>query len=140
MSGTDARIRLKTLIFLLITIFSNCVGDLSLKWGMGHQRQHFSFTPRVFLQTLFSPWVLIGVVLLIVWLLSRMALLSWADLSYVLPLTSLGYVLTAILGRFFLYERVSWSRWSGTLLIVAGTAMVGLMTRPNTTAQQKDNS
>src|SRR5256885_13128531 len=34
-----------------------------------------------YVQALFNPWVAVGVSLLIVWLLSHMALLSWADLS-----------------------------------------------------------
>ena len=37
--------------------------------------------------------------LLILWMLSRMTLLSWADLTYVLPVTALGYVLTVLMGR-----------------------------------------
>lgn len=138
MSGGSTRIRAKTQLFLIITIVTNCLGDFFLKWGMGHQEQSFSFSPRIFLETLFSPWVLAGVVLLILWLLSRMALLSWADLSYVLPLTSLGYVLTAVMGRLFLNEHVSWARWSGTLLIVIGTAIVGFLTRPDTTSAREE--
>ena len=49
----------------------------------------------------------------IVWLLSHMALLSWADLSYVLPVTSIAYVLVALVGRFLLHEQVSPARWVG---------------------------
>ena len=64
--------------------------------------------------------------LLILWLLARMALLSWADLSYVLPVTSLGYVGNALMGRFFLNEQITPERWMGTLLIVGGVALVGL--------------
>lgn len=138
MTGGSARIRAKTQLFLIITIVTNVLGDFSLKWGMEHQSRSFSFAPTAFLETLFSPWVLAGVALLILWLLTRMALLSWADLSYVLPLTSLGYVLTAAMGRVFLHERVSWARWSGTLLIVLGTAIVGLLTRPDTTSREKE--
>jgi uncharacterized membrane protein len=70
--------------------------------------------------------------LLIVWLLSRMTLLSWADLSYVLPVTSLGYVLVALLGRWLLDERITATRWAGILLIVAGVALVGSGTAPQT--------
>ena len=51
--------------------------------------------------------VLLGVSLLILWLLSRMALMSWADLSFVLPITSIGYVLSALVGKFFLAENIS---------------------------------
>ena len=56
---------------------------------------------------LFHPWVALGVVLLILWLLSRMALLSWADLSYVLPVTSVGYVLVALIGKLLLNEPIT---------------------------------
>jgi uncharacterized membrane protein len=69
--------------------------------------------------------VAVGVSLLILWLLSGMALLSWADLSYVLPVTSLGYVANVAMGHYFLNERITAQRWAGTLLIVAGTALVG---------------
>ena len=70
--------------------------------------------------------------MLILWMLSRLTLLSWADLSFVLPVTSLGYVLAALMGKLFLAEEVSWPRWAGTLLIVAGIALVGA-TYPRTT-------
>ena len=56
---------------------------------------------------LFQPWVALGVLLLILWMLSRMALLSWADLSYVLPVTSIGYVLVALAGRVLLNEQIT---------------------------------
>ena len=56
-------------------------------------------TPLAYITVLFQPWVALGVSLLILWMLSRMALLSWADLSYVLPVTSIGYVLVALAGR-----------------------------------------
>ena len=62
-------------------------------------------------------------------MLSRMALMSWADLSFVLPVTSLGYVLSAAMGQLFLAEHVSPQRWSGTILIVAGTALVSGLAR-----------
>jgi len=73
----------------------------------------------------------LGTSLLIVWLLSTMALLSWADLSYVLPVTSMAYVLVALVGRFVLHEKVSWAHWAGILLIMAGVSLVG-STNPNT--------
>ena len=57
--------------------------------------------------------------------LSRMTLMSWADLSYILPMTAIGYVLSALAGKVFLAEHISLLRWSGTLLIVAGIALVG---------------
>ncbi len=61
-------------------------------------------TPLAYIAALFQPWVALGVVLLILWQMSRMALLSWADLSYVLPVTSVGYVLVALIGKVLLNE------------------------------------
>jgi uncharacterized membrane protein len=54
-----------------------------------------------------------------------MALLSWADLSYVMPVTAIGYVVTAFAARIFLGENVSLARWIGIVLITAGVTLVG---------------
>jgi len=89
-------------------------------------------TPIEYITVLFQPWVSLGVLLLILWLLSRMALLSWADLSYVLPVTSVGYVLVALAGRIFLNEQITAKRWTGIFLIMAGVALVSGRTAPQT--------
>lgn len=120
----------KTRLTVAVVVLSNALGSFFMGWGVKHQPPSQGFLGPIL--TLFNPWVALGVSLLILWMLSRMALLSWADLSYVLPVTSLGYVLTAILGHTFLGEQVSPQRWAGTFLIVAGTALVGL-TAPSTT-------
>ena len=78
------------------------------------------------LASLLNIWVIAGIALLIFWTLARMALLSWADLSFVLPVTAIGFVLNALLARIFLHETLSWERWAGTLLITAGTALTGI--------------
>jgi len=121
----DARLKWKTRVFALIVILSNAFGNLFLDRGM-HGR--VTTTPLEYVAAILTPWVLLGITLLILWLLSRMALLSWADLSYVLPVTSLGYVASAMLGRFFLNEHITAHRWAGTALIVAGTILVGMGT------------
>ena len=53
-----------------------------------------------------------------------MTALSWADLTYVLPATSLGYVLLALVARFVLHEHVSPLRWLGIVLITGGVGFV----------------
>jgi drug/metabolite transporter (DMT)-like permease len=122
----------KTLAVSAVVILSNVFGNFCLGWGIKHAPA-LSPSPLSYLRVMANPWVALGILLLICWLLSRMTLLSWADLSFVLPVTSLGYVLTAGMGQFFLGEHISWQRWMGTLLIVAGTALVG-STAPRTTS------
>jgi drug/metabolite transporter (DMT)-like permease len=53
-----------------------------------------------------------------------MTALSWADLTYVLPATSLGYVLLALVARFLLHEHVSPLRWLGIALITGGVGFI----------------
>jgi drug/metabolite transporter (DMT)-like permease len=55
---------------------------------------------------------------------SYLTALSWADLTFVLPATAFGYVVTAFLSRVFLHEAVSSWRWAGVLLITCGVGLV----------------
>lgn len=103
-----------------------------MSWGMKHQAADLGWAPLDYIRLIFTPWVMLGTALLILWLLSRMTLLGWADLSYVLPMTSIGYVASAVLGKAFFGELVTWQRWLGTAFIVMGIIFVGL-TAANTT-------
>jgi drug/metabolite transporter (DMT)-like permease len=71
-----------------------------------------------------NPWVAVGIVLLLAFFASYMNALSWADLTYVLPATSLGYVLLALVAKFALHEEVSPLRWLGIALISGGVGFV----------------
>ena len=52
-----------------------------------------------------------------------LALLSRADLSFVLPVTASAYVLVAIGGHFILHDHISWIRWTGISLITLGVIL-----------------
>ena len=114
----------KTQLFAVISILSNVAGNSALTYGM-QQLGPIGNTPVDLTAALFHPWVALGVTMLIVWTFAHMALLSWADLSYVMPVTSIGYVVTAFSGKFFLGETVSPMRWAGIVLITAGVTLVG---------------
>src|SRR5215831_14504498 len=130
------RLDSKTKALTVVVVATNVLGNFALSWGMKHQSTDLGLSPLAYVRVILHPWVLLGIALLIVWLVSRMTLLGWADLSYVLPMTAIGYVLTAILGKYFFAEQISWQRWMGTLLIMGGIALVG-MTSPNTTPQDR---
>jgi drug/metabolite transporter (DMT)-like permease len=115
----------KTRIFTVIVVLSNVLGNSFLSRGMRGVGVLISLSPLPYVKALFNPWVALGVTLLILWMLSHMALLSWADLSYVLPVTAIGYVLVALTAKVFLHEHVSPWRWAGIALIVAGVTLVG---------------
>ncbi len=128
MSNESTRLRIKTSICATVVVLSNVFGNFFLKRGMPAELP----SPLSYITVLFQPWVSLGVVLLILWMLSRMALLSWADLSYVLPVTSVGYVLVALAGKVLLNEQITSRRWAGIALIVAGVALVSGGSAPQT--------
>jgi uncharacterized membrane protein len=127
-NSETARLRVKTWICAAVVVFSNVFGNFFLKRGMPADLP----TPLSYITALFQPWAALGVALLILWLMSRMTLLSWADLSYVLPVTSVGYVLVALASKFFLNEEITLRRWAGIALIMAGVTLVSLATTPRT--------
>ena len=125
--GRNKLIRAYRLLALVLVL--RPFGNLSLAWGMRHFSQALSVNPFFYLQAMLNPYVALGIVALILAVLSRMALLSLADLSFVLPLTATGYVFSTLLGKVFLREQVSLERWLGTLLIFLGTVVVSSTAR-----------
>jgi drug/metabolite transporter (DMT)-like permease len=117
--------RFRAYRLVLLTLVLRPFGNLSLAWGMKHFSKTVSIHPLLYLEAMLDPFVALGVIMLVLALLTRMALLSLADLSFVLPITASGYIFSAMLGKVFLNEQVSSGRWVGTLLIFAGIALVG---------------
>jgi drug/metabolite transporter (DMT)-like permease len=132
MTPETARLRSKTWACSAVVVLAQVFGNFFLKRGMPAELP----TPLSYITVLFHPWAALGVALLILWLLSRMTLLSWADLSYILPVTSIGYVLVAFVGRWLLDERITRVRWAGIVLIMAGVALVGGGSAPQTFDRQ----
>jgi uncharacterized membrane protein len=126
-------LRVWAIVFLFIAL--KAVGNLSLAWGMKHFPQVMSANPIPYIEAMFNPFVALGVLALILALLTRMVLLSLADLSYVLPVTAIGYVIAAFMGKTFLSETVSGQRWLGTVLIFVGAALVGSTSHSTTSVQ-----
>ena len=116
--------KLRTAVLVTVVILTSVSGNLALKSGLDQAPADAGL-----IRPLASPMVMLGISLLIVWALTRIRLLGLADLSWVLPVTSIGYVLNAIAGAVFLHETISGGRWLGTLLIVAGASLVGLASR-----------
>src|ERR1700733_8916065 len=113
------------LVLAIVTITAAC-GDTFLARGMKTLGPVSLAHPAAFIHAIFSPWVAAGIVLLIGFFASYLTALSWADLTFVLPASSLGYVIMTLLARFWLGERVSPMRWLGVVFITAG---VGFVTR-----------
>ncbi len=132
---------LKTYAVLLLFIAQKAAGNLSLAWGMkrlpSNLPENPGANPLLYIRAMFDPFVAAGIAALILALLTRMALLSLADLSFVLPVTAIGYVMAAFLGKVVLNEEVTGRRWAGTALICIGAALVGSTSRTTTEVGEK---
>ena len=128
---------MKNHLFVWLAVIANTVGNVLLSVGMHRVQISPTSSPLEYLRMFANPWIDAGVLLLIVWLASQLSLLSWADLSYVLPVTSASYVLTAILGHVFMHEFVSLARWSGIFVISIGVTLVmGTASRAKLASQE----
>lgn len=132
-------IRFRTYSLLGLFVFLRPLGNLSLAWGTKHFPQVLSWNPVVYLHAMVDPFVALGIAMLILSLLVRLALLSLADLSFVLPVTAIGYVLATLFGQVFLHEAVTTQQWMGSVLIFMGTGLVGT-TPQNTTPNSKESA
>jgi hypothetical protein len=52
---------------------------------------------------IFTPWVALGILLLMAFFAAYLTALSFADLTYVLPATAIGYVMIALMAKFLLH-------------------------------------
>ena len=76
-------------------------------------------------RTLSNPWVLLGVAMQATFFFIYMALLSREDVSKLLPLTTLNYIIVAFFAQLLLAEPVTALRWTGIGFIVLGVFLVG---------------
>ncbi len=120
---------MKTILLLCSLIACSSLGEILSAKGM-QQVGAVSFRPRALLGAVWrmvrNPFLIAGVVALAVSFFSFISLLSYADLSFVVPLTAVGYITNTLGGRFFLRERIARARWQGTLLVTGGVALIAL--------------
>jgi uncharacterized membrane protein len=121
---------LKTLIIVLIAAALGGTGHVFLAKGM---RPVGDLTEAsrdrvggMVTRAVSNPWLIFGVVLQASFFFIYLALLTRADVSLILPLMAIDYIVVAVLAHYMLGEVVTPARWAGMGLIVAG---VGLLSR-----------
>ena len=107
-------------LVLAVMILFNAFGDVTLSHGMKKVGAIHADRLTDAVAAVFTPWVVFGIVLLLGFFACYLTALSWADLSYVIPATALGYVLIALLSQWLLGETVTLTRWAGIALVGGG--------------------
>jgi drug/metabolite transporter (DMT)-like permease len=128
----------KTIALLSLVPIFGALGNVFLGKGMRGvgEIQNLSVPSLAvyLLKILSSGWIWLGIGSLLVFFVSYLLVLSWADYSYVMPVTAVGYVLAPLLAHLLLGEVVPGARWAGAAFIFLGVALVG-RTPPSTTGQ-----
>jgi drug/metabolite transporter (DMT)-like permease len=121
-----SRYSLSSRQYLILGLVAVCapLGDSCLSRGMTSMHSISLAHPGELIAAVFTPWIAIGIALLICFFASYLTALSWADLTFVLPATAFGNIIVAFLSRFWLHETISPSRWAGIALITLGVGFV----------------
>jgi transporter family protein len=131
------RHRRRTQLLVLIAIITQVAGNVFVSHGMRAGGAIVSASPLDYMRAL-NAWTVAGVCTLAIWMITDLALLSRADLSFVLPVIATSYVLIAVVGHFVLDERISGLRWIGIVLITFGV-LVAETTPDRTTHPQGES-
>jgi uncharacterized membrane protein len=113
----------QTMILILVAVCAP-LGNTCLAKGMTSLPELTLAHPLALFAAAFTPWVALGIALLIGFFASYLTALSWADLSYIMLATAWGNVVVELLSRFCLHEQVSFQRWLGVVLITLGVGFV----------------
>jgi len=120
--------KMDVLFLVFICVGMGVIGQLGMKKGMttiGNIEVKDILSTRIF-EVVFQKYVFIGMLFYVLSSLLWLVILSKAELSFVYPLISIGYIITAIFGKFFFNENLSFFRLFGILLICGGVYMIAL--------------
>ena len=121
---------MKTAIMIALIVAADSAGDVLLTKGMRQVGEVSSFAPRelwdIVRRALHNHHFLASLLFMALHFVGFLAVLSWADLSFVFPATALVYVVTTLASKFILRETISVHRWAGTALVCLGVGLVSL--------------
>ena len=116
------------LTLVAICIIFGAFGQISMKNGMSQIEKidgvsQFTNISTIF-NIFFNLYVIVGLLLYMISAFLWLGALSSLNVSYIYPLLSLGYVITAIFATIFLHEHISLTRWGGIFTIVIGCVLI----------------
>lgn len=119
---------MKTVVLVLIAAVLGGTGHVMLSKGM-RTVGDLTEAPAgrlggMIVRAVTSPWLLLGVALQASFFFMYLTLLSRADVSQVLPMTAMDYIVVTLLAQALLAEVVTPGRWVGIGLIAAGVFLV----------------
>lgn len=107
---------IRSFLLLCLAMFLAGVGNIFFGKGMRPRPGE----SKTFWSTAINPYIWLGIVASTGYFFLWLVVLSWADVSWALPMNAVEYVMVALLAMIFLKERIEKTRWIGIGLICAG--------------------
>jgi bacterial/archaeal transporter family protein len=121
---------MKTAFMILIIVLSTSTGEVLIARGLRQIGEISTLNPwfllRLSARVLMNPNVFLGVLSMAISFFAFLTVLSWENLSYTVPATSLSYVISTLGAKFILKEHINAHRWVGTLLVGVGILLISL--------------
>ena len=121
---------MKTAFMILIIVLSTSAGEVLIARGLRQIGEISTLRPSLLLrlgrQVVVNPSFLTGLFSMAVSFFAFLAVLSWENMSYTVPATSLSYVVSTLGAKFVLKEAINLRRWVGTLLVGLGILLISL--------------
>jgi drug/metabolite transporter (DMT)-like permease len=113
---------------VLICVVFGALGQVAMKSGMKQMPRINSISDLLDSKTVMAifgnAYVMGGLILYMVSAFLWLGALSTLDVSFMYPLLSLAYVVTAVFAIIYLGEIVTLSRWAGIALVVIGCVLI----------------
>ncbi len=118
----------KILVILIAGLVCEAIGVVFLSKGLkqiGEVKQvNATEIWRLVKAGVANPSLLLGVALEAAFFIALLVLLSRSDVSFIWPLTAMGFVLTTLTAKYLLHEEIPPMRWLGVLLIMLGAGLI----------------
>jgi drug/metabolite transporter (DMT)-like permease len=116
------------LTLVLICVFAGAAGQILWKEGMSNLGRINGIGDLLQVKTVWdiftNKYIILGIILYAMSVFLWLGAMSTLDVSFMYPLLSLGYIVTAILALVFIGENITLLRWAGIVVIIAGCFMI----------------
>jgi drug/metabolite transporter (DMT)-like permease len=124
---------MREFFMLALLVVSGTGGELCVSHAMKQVGEVHDFRPaalvKFVLRALRVGWMWLGVAMMAVAFFSLLAMLSFENVSFVVPVTALSYAAGAVGAAIFLREKINAQRWVGVAIVCVGVTLVWLSHR-----------
>ena len=119
---------MRELLLLCVIVVAGTGGELCVTRAMKQIGEVTDFRPTALARFIFRAltvgWMWMGIAMMALAFFALLTTLSFENVSFVVPVTALGYAAGAVGAVLFLRERISAQRWIGVFIVCIGVTIV----------------